>query len=44
MRKIYSCPIADIIIFKISDVIAVSNAGDYSGEDLPDGRIVINPW
>ena len=44
MRKIYSCPNVNIVTLKTLDVLTVSNIGNYTGDELPDGRIVIDPW
>ena len=44
MRKIYSCPNINIVALKTLDILTVSDLGNYIGDDLPEGRIVIDPW
>ena len=45
MKKIkYEAMIAKIIYFKAADCLTVSVAGDYEGDELPEGAIHMSPW
>lgn len=43
-NKKYESVIAEIIYLNLADCLTVSVAGDYEGDELPEGAIHISPW
>jgi hypothetical protein len=43
-NKKYESVIAEIIYLNLADCLTVSVAGDYVGDELPEGAIHMSPW